>query len=143
LRLHHIGLVVPRISTLVQALESLGFHAQTEEEPDPVQLVSARFVALGREQDLYIELLEPDQATSPISQFLSKRGGGLHHLCFQVEDIDTAAEELVREGAQMVCAPVDCVGYDRSFNLECHPATRIAFFLLAGVLLIELLEEGK
>lgn len=143
MKLHHIGLVVPRISGILQALESLGLHAATEREPDPIQQVSARFVGLGREQDLYIEILEPDHATSPISQLLSKRGGGLHHLCFQVEDIGAAAEELVRIGAQMVCAPVECVGYDRSFDLECTQATRIAFFLLAGVLLIELLEEGR
>lgn len=143
MRLHHIGLVVAGIADVSEALESLGFGAATKKEPDPIQQVSARFVAVGHEQDIYIEILQPEDATSPISNFLSKRGGGLHHLCFQVEDIDAAADELVRRGAQMVCAPVDCVGYDRSFHLERSEATRIAFFLLSGVLLIELLEEGN
>jgi methylmalonyl-CoA/ethylmalonyl-CoA epimerase len=143
LRLHHVGLVVPRIREAEEALGSLGFQAATEKEADPVQGVSARFVGVGQEQQLYVEILEPDHADSPVSNFLSRQGGGLHHLCFQVEDIDVAAADLVSNGAEMVCAPVDCVGYDRSFKLEGSQATRIAFFLLSGVLLIELLEEGR
>jgi methylmalonyl-CoA/ethylmalonyl-CoA epimerase len=143
MKLHHIGLVVPGIVDVSEALGRLGFHATTQEEPDPIQQVSARFVPIGSEQNVYIEILQPEHDTSPISKVVTGRGGGLHHICFQVEDIDAAAEQLIKSGAQMVCEPVDCVGYDRSFGLECRRATRIAFFLLARVLLIELLEEGS
>jgi len=143
LRLHHIGLVVPRISEVAQALRDLGFHVATEQEPDPIQQVSARFVAIGHEQDLYIEIVEPDNPSSPVSRFLSKRGGGLHHLCFQVEDIDAETEALVKSGAEMVCAPVECEGFDRSFDLHNSQVARIAFFRLGRVLLIELLATGR
>lgn len=143
MKLHHIGLVVPGIVEVSEALDRLGFHAATRQEPDPIQQVSARFVPIGQKQDVYIEILQPEHDTSPISNFLTGRGGGLHHICFQAEDIDFATQELVSTGAQIVCEPVDCVGYDRSFGLECRRATRIAFFLLAQVLLIELLEEGS
>jgi methylmalonyl-CoA/ethylmalonyl-CoA epimerase len=143
MKLHHIGLVVPESVEVSEALARLGFRAATRQEPDPIQQVSARFVPIGQKQDVYIEILQPEHDTSPISNFLTGRCGGLHHICFQVEDIDAAAEKLIKSGAQMVCEPVDCVGYDRSFGLECRRATRIAFFLLAEVLLIELLEEGS
>jgi len=143
LRLHHIGLVVPQITEVGEALESLGFQAATGTESDPIQEVSGRFVAVGSEQKLYIEILEPDHVASPISKFLDRRGGGLHHLCFQVDDIDRAAEELISTGAEMVRQPVECVGYDRSFGLAPSQTTRIAFFRISGVLLVELLEEGR
>ena len=143
MKLHHIGLAVPGIVAVSEALDRLGFHAATSEEPDPIQQVSACFVPIGHEQNVYIEILQPEHYSSPISNFLTGRGGGLHHICFQVEDLDAAAQQLVKSGAQMVCEPVDCVGYDRSFSLESSRATRIAFFLLAQVLLIELLEEGS
>lgn len=142
MRLHHIGLVVPSISEVAQTLGALGFRAATPKEADLIQRVSARFVAVGHEQDLYVEILQPEGDSSPISNFLTKRGGGLHHLCFQVDDIDMAAKKLLERGAEMVCPPVECVGYDRSFGLAPSQPTRIAFFLLADVLLLELLEEG-
>lgn len=143
LRLHHIGLVVPSISEVAQALGDLGFRVATKEEPDPVQQVSASFVAIGHEQDLYIEVVEPDNPSSPVSRFLSKRGGGLHHLCFEVEDIDAQAAALVEDGADMVCAPVECLGFDRSFDLHHGQVSRIAFFRVGRVLLIELLAKGR
>jgi methylmalonyl-CoA/ethylmalonyl-CoA epimerase len=143
LRLHHIGLVVPCISEIAQALDDLGFQVATQKEPDPIQQVSARFVAIGHEQDLYIEMVEPDHPSSPVSGFLRRRGGGLHHLCFEVEDIDAQAEALLKSGAEMVCAPVECEGFDRSFDLHHSQVSSIAFFRLGRVLLIELLAKGR
>ena len=122
---------------------ALGFLTATEIESDPIQQVSACFVAAGGEKDVYIELLEPDHGSSPISSFLEKGGGGLHHLCFEVDDIDAVAKTMVKEGFRMVCAPVECVGYDRAFERTCFQATRIAFFLVSDGLLIELLQQGR
>jgi methylmalonyl-CoA/ethylmalonyl-CoA epimerase len=142
LRLHHIGLVVPSISEFAGIFRILGFNEMTQPEPDPIQRVLASYIAVGKGQDIYIELLEPLGDDSPITNFLKKKGGGLHHLCFKVDDIEGIGNELVKKGFEMVCPPVECVGHDRSFKRECTQTSRIAFVLSANKILIELLQEG-
>lgn len=142
MRLDHIGLVVENISEFSEILRDLGLEQMTHTEVEPIQKVSGRFVLAGEGQEVYIELLEPLGEESPIRNFLAKRGGGLHHLCFEVEDIDKAAKQLVEKGFEMVCAPVECVGYDAVFNRACEQSTRIAFFVVSDELLIELVEKG-
>jgi methylmalonyl-CoA/ethylmalonyl-CoA epimerase len=143
LRLHHIGLVAPRQSELAKVFRSLGLEQVTPPESDPIQKVRASFITSGKGEETYIELLEPLSNDSPIANFLKKRGGGLHHLCFEVDDIDSAVAELVEKGFKLVSAPVECEGYDRGFRPGSTQPTKIAFFLLDNKVLIELLEEGK
>ena len=142
LRLNHIGLVFPKISDVTEVFRALGLSEMTAPEPDPVQKVSASFIAAGDGQDVYIELLEPTEDSSPVTKFLKKTGGGLHHLCFEVDDIEAVAEKLTVKGFHMVCEPVECVGYDRSFKREPSQPSRIVFFLLPNRILIELLQKG-
>ena len=143
LKLNHAGLVVPSISEFAEVFRTLGLNEITQPEVDPVQKVTASFVTASKGQDIYIELLEPLGDNSPINKFLKKRGAGLHHLCFEVGDIDGVAKKLVQKGFQMVCPSVDCVGYDRSFERECSHSSKVAFFLLSNKILIELLQKGK
>jgi methylmalonyl-CoA epimerase len=49
-----------------------------------------------------IELLEPLSANSPISKFLEKRGEGIHHICFTVDNIELALKRLKEEGVQLI-----------------------------------------
>ena len=49
-----------------------------------------------------IELLEPLSDTSPISKFLEKRGEGIHHICFTVDNIELALKRLKEEGIQLI-----------------------------------------
>jgi methylmalonyl-CoA/ethylmalonyl-CoA epimerase len=142
LRLNHIGLVVPSISQFAEVFRTLGLNQVTQPEPDPIQRVSASFFTVDKGQEVYIELLEPTSDDSPITNFLRKQGGGLHHLCFEVADIEVMANELAKRGFQMVCPPVGCIGYDRSFKRECTQPSKVAFFLLANKILIELLQKG-
>jgi methylmalonyl-CoA/ethylmalonyl-CoA epimerase len=141
LKLNHIGMVVDNISEFAKLFEVLGLKEITDPEPDSIQKVLACFITAGEGQKIHIELLEPTDESSPISNFLKKRGGGLHHLCFEVDDIEEVMDELVRKGFRMVSAPVNCVGYEKSFGLK--GITRIAFFLLSDRILIELLEKGQ
>ena len=92
--------------------------------------------------DQKIQLLEPIDECSPVTQFLKKRGGGLHHLCFEVDDIEEITEQLTKRGFSMVREPVECVGYDRSFKRKCTQPSKIAFFLLPNKILIEFLQKG-
>ena len=142
-RLNHIGFVVQDISEAARLLRTLGLREVTQVEPDPVQKVVACFMGTGDEGEAHIELLEPAGEDSPISKFLKKRGGGLHHICFEVDHIERTIDELVQKGFKVVVPPVDCVGYDRSFNRQGQRVTKIAFFFLSDKLLIELLEKGS
>ena len=49
-----------------------------------------------------VELLEPLTGESPISKFLEKRGEGIHHICFLVDDIEAALERLKKEGVRLI-----------------------------------------
>jgi methylmalonyl-CoA/ethylmalonyl-CoA epimerase len=142
LRLNHIGLVFPKISEVAEIFRALGLDEMTQPEPDPIQRVSASFVPAGDGQDVYIELLEPTEASSPVAKFLEKTGGGLHHLCFEVDDIEGITDGLTKKGFTMVCEPVECVGYDRSFHRKSAQPSKVAFFLLPNKILIEFLQKG-
>jgi len=137
--LSHIGLVVGNAAEFATLLGALGFEQITRLEPDPIQKVKACFLAAREGKGPHIELLEPDGEDSPIAGFLAKRGGGLHHVCFEVDDIDGAMRELAQKGFQPLSSPVKCIGYDRSFELE---GTRIAFLMMPNKLLVELLQRG-
>jgi len=49
-----------------------------------------------------VELLEPLDGESPVSKFLEKRGEGIHHICFLVDDIEAALERLKKEGVKLI-----------------------------------------
>ena len=49
-----------------------------------------------------MELLEPEEAKSPIARFLKKRGPGIHHICFSVDDLDATLERCRRAGVQLI-----------------------------------------
>jgi methylmalonyl-CoA/ethylmalonyl-CoA epimerase len=143
MRLDHIGLVVENIRKFTELLRTIGFREITEAVPFDTLNVTASFVNARDDTDVCIEVLEPTAENSPIWNFLKKKGGGLHHLCFEVDDIEKTSQELVNKGFQMVTPPVDCRAYDTNLQRECKDASRIAFFLVSRKLLIELIEKGR
>ena len=143
LKLDHIGFVVENISKFKELFSTVGIDVGTKAIVNPLQKVSASFVNVGEKDDIYIELLEPVSDDSPISKFLQNRGGGLHHLCFQVDDIEKTARELNAKGFRMVVSPEDCTAYDINLSRKCQDSTKIAFFIISKGVLIELIEKGK
>ena len=142
LTLDHIGLVVDSLDTVIDLFGKLGFEDVTVPVPNPLQLVSASFMPVTEGSDVYIEFLEPMEESSPISNFIRKRGGGLHHLCFQVDDIDAAMAEVEAHGLRVTVPTEDCRAYDVNLKRECAGTSRIAFFLLGKHMLIELVEKA-
>jgi methylmalonyl-CoA/ethylmalonyl-CoA epimerase len=135
--------VVHDIEEVAKLLGTLGMKALTRPEPDPIQKVTACFLGQEDGEGFQVELLEPTDDTSPVANFLAKKGGGLHHLCFEVDDIDSAAKGLESRGYRVVSRPVECIGYDRSFGLGEKAPTRIAFLMTSSKLLVELLQKGR
>ena len=95
----HIGIAVRELeSALVLYRDRLGLsHIETKDVPERGLRVA--FMQAG---EALIELLAPLHNDSEISAFLDKRGEGIHHLCFQVDDIHEKLEQLDNEGVRLV-----------------------------------------
>jgi methylmalonyl-CoA/ethylmalonyl-CoA epimerase len=71
---------------------------------DPVELSDsdgARIEAFQAGESL-VELLEPDGAETPIGKFIAKRGAGIHHICFAVDDLDAMLERCKAKGIRLI-----------------------------------------
>ncbi len=97
--LNHVGIAVKSIDDQRSFYEStLGATFECYEEVAS-QKVRVGFFRVG---DVRIELLEPTDPSSPVAKFLEKRGEGLHHLAFTVDDIQARIDELKNAGLAMI-----------------------------------------
>jgi methylmalonyl-CoA/ethylmalonyl-CoA epimerase len=97
--INHIGIAVRSLDEQRRYYEdALGAVFESVEEV-PSQRVRVAFFRIG---DIRIELLEPTEPASPIASFLEKRGEGLHHIAFTVEDIKARIAELKQSGLRMI-----------------------------------------
>src|SRR5262245_6690237 len=99
-RLHHIGMAVSDLESGRAFYRVLGLADAGPVFADPVQRVEVQFICSGGVQ---IELIAPATDDSPISRFLQQRGPGLHHLCYEVADLDAACEYLRGQRSVMTC----------------------------------------
>jgi methylmalonyl-CoA/ethylmalonyl-CoA epimerase len=130
MKLDHIGIAVSSIEEALRTYQSLGFQIEdivTIEE----QKVRLAILPTGESQ---IELLEPTDDSSLIKRFLEKKGEGIHHLCFKVENLAQKVSELNNNNIQIL-DQIPCRGYENRKVAFLHPKTT------HGVL-IELVEEA-
>jgi methylmalonyl-CoA/ethylmalonyl-CoA epimerase len=130
-KINHIGIAV---TSLDEALpfyqQNLGMVFMGVEEVAE-QMVKVAFLQIGESK---IELLEPTSAESPIARFLEKNGPGIHHIAYEVEDIEVAIKGLEMDGVRMI---------DRTPRSGAHGA-QIAFVhpKSSGGVLTELCQSG-
>ena len=130
-RLHHIGFVVPQIPNGMIALSHiLGARWDGEIFEDPHQNVKVAFLTTASGMP-HIELVQPNGEKSPVHEFLRSRGGGLHHLCYEVSDLDLSLRQTRARGAWLVKRPLPAVALG---------GRRIAWIMTPEKLLLELLE---
>jgi methylmalonyl-CoA/ethylmalonyl-CoA epimerase len=97
--LHHVGIAVRSIDNHRPFYEQvLGAEFEDEQELPDWQL-RVCFLRVG---DVRLELIQPTDAASRVQAFLDKRGEGLHHLAFAVDDIEARITELKASGIRMV-----------------------------------------
>ena len=99
-RLNHVAIVVPELGAAAATYQN-GLGA-TVSEPEilPEHGVTVVFVELPNTK---IELLEPYGEGSPVAGFLEKNAsGGMHHVCYEVDDIIAARDRLKAEGARVL-----------------------------------------
>ena len=99
-RLNHVAIAVKDIAAAAAVYrDTLGAEISAA-EPQPDHGVTTVFVNLPNTK---IELLEPLGTDSPITRFLDRNGdGGIHHLCYEVDDIIAARDRLVASGARIL-----------------------------------------
>ena len=99
LKLHHIGIVVKNIQESAGELTKfLDFESIAVPTLVGSQKVNICFL---KTNNVFLELIEPAQENSPISDFVEK-GGGFHHLCFEVDDIHLELEKMKKNGARVI-----------------------------------------
>ena len=98
-KLDHIGIAVRDLQTALGAYtEGLGLTCEHEEVVED-QKVRTAFLPVG---DTNLELLETTSPDGPIGKFIEKRGEGIHHLCFEVEDIHAALDACRAAGLRLI-----------------------------------------
>ncbi len=131
-KINHIGIAVKSLDEALPFYrDMLGMPLQGTEEVAE-QRVRVAMLGVGESK---VELLEPTSPESPIAKFLEKNGPGIHHLAYEVEDIEGAIARLEREGARMI---------DRTPRSGAH-GTRIAFVhpKSSGGVLTELCQSAR
>jgi methylmalonyl-CoA/ethylmalonyl-CoA epimerase len=99
-RLNHVAIVVPDLSAASALYRDTLGACVSEPSPLPAHGVTVVFVDLPNTK---IELLEPLGAASPVRSFLERNpAGGIHHLCYEVDDIIVARDRLRTQGARAV-----------------------------------------
>lgn len=132
MKIDHLGIAVRSIS------DSLGFYREAlGMELDAAETVEDQGVrvALLPVGESRIELLEPFSDDTPVGRFIAKRGEGLHHICFEVEDLASKMEDLKSRGVRVLD------GYPRrgaegKLVAFLHPAS-------ASGVLVELVEKAR
>lgn len=118
-RLNHVAIVVPDLSTATTTYKDTLGATVSEPQPLPEHGVTVVFVDLPNTR---IELLEPLGDGSPVSNFLERHsGGGIHHLCVEVDDILGARDDLRAKGARVLGDGEPKIGAHGNRVLFLHP----------------------
>jgi methylmalonyl-CoA/ethylmalonyl-CoA epimerase len=98
-KIHHIGIAVRSLDDALKFYrDTLGLHVHAQDTIED-QGVRAALLTIGQSE---IELLEPTRPDAGVARFLERKGEGLHHICFQTEDVDGDLEMLKSKGVELV-----------------------------------------
>ena len=98
-KIDHIGIAVRSIEKASELFSNLLGLKVTGEERVEGQKVKVAFLPLG---DSELELLESTEPEGPIARFIEKKGEGIHHIAFRVDNIEKTLEKLKKEGVRLI-----------------------------------------
>lgn len=131
MKINHLGIATRGIDEALKfwsdALGLENVHTEVVED----QKVRVAMLPIGESR---IELLEPTSDDSPISKFIEKRGGGIHHIAVEVDDIAASLSRLRSKGAKLI-DDVPRVGAEGCLVAFVHPAS-------TGGVLLELVQTN-
>jgi methylmalonyl-CoA epimerase len=132
MKIDHLGIAVRSLDDALGFYQNaLGLTLAARESVED-QGVNIAFLPVGESR---IELLEPFSADTPVGRFIGKRGEGLHHICYEVEDLAAKLDEVIAAGAKVLD------GYPRAgaggkLVAFLHPAS-------ANGVLVELVQKAR
>ncbi|MGB1894904.1 MAG: methylmalonyl-CoA epimerase [Candidatus Puniceispirillaceae bacterium] len=118
-RINHIAIAVPDIRAAMAQ-----WQARTGAEISAIQTLPEHgvHVAFIQAENGKVELLEPIDSNSPIAKFLEKNpDGGMHHICFDVEDLIASRDRLVAEGGRVLGGEEPRIGAHGKSVIFIHP----------------------
>tara|TARA_B100000508_G_scaffold141097_1_gene147111 strand:+ start:223653 stop:224057 length:405 start_codon:yes stop_codon:yes gene_type:complete len=129
-KIEHIGIAVRNLEEAIPTYEKMLNTSCYKIEEVESEGVKTAFFKIGESK---IELLEASKSDSPIAKYIEKRGAGMHHIAYDVEDIHSEIERLEKEGFQLIqSSPKN--GADNKLIAFLHPKST------AGTL-VELCQE--
>ena len=132
MKIEHIGIAVKHLSSSIPLFEKLLNTPCYKTEAVESELVNTAFFKIA---DTKIELVEGYSPESPIYKFIEKKGEGMHHIAFEVEDIEAEIKRLVNEGFILI-NEIPKPGADNKMVAFLHPKS-------TNGVLIELVMEKK
>lgn len=131
-KIEHLGIAVNSIEASLKTFETLLGTVCYKIEDVQSEGVRTAFLQVGESK---IELLEATNHDSPIAKFIEKKGGGIHHIAFDVEDIEVEITRLTNEGFELIHkSPKD--GADNKLIAFLHPKSTAS-------VLVELCQEKR
>lgn len=132
LRLHHTGLLVRDLPTAAAGLVERFFYVvESDVIEDHVQTALVQFLRQPGTSS-WLELVTPNDRASKLSRAAAS-GGGLHHLCYETDDIEGSVAEMRGKAMMTLCEPVPAMAFG---------GRRIAWLMDRSRLLVELVEAG-
>ncbi|MEQ8471610.1 MAG: methylmalonyl-CoA epimerase [Marinoscillum sp.] len=131
-RIEHIGIAVKGLTDANELFKKLFGEAAYKEEAVDSEHVTTSFFQIGPNK---IELLEASSGESAISKYIDKKGEGIHHIAFEVDDIHAEMDRLKKEGFQLINETVK-KGADNKLVCFLHPKS-------TNGVLVELCQEIK
>ncbi len=129
-QIHHIGVAVRSLEDASELYRALGLQPTAPEEVAE-QKVRLTMIEVGESR---VELLESTDPEGPVGRFLASKGEGIHHLAFQVDDLDATLDQIKGAGLRLI---------DQTPRSGAH-GTRVAFVhpRSAQGVLLELVEKA-
>lgn len=131
MKINHLGIATKSIDEALKfwgdALGLENVHTEIVED----QKVKVAMLPIGESR---IELLEPTSDDSPITKFLEKRGGGIHHIAVEVDDIEASLAQLKSQGMRLI-DETPRIGAEGCLVAFVHPAA-------SGGVLLELVQTA-
>jgi methylmalonyl-CoA/ethylmalonyl-CoA epimerase len=100
-RIDHVGIAVPNLDEAVERYRAAFGLEVVALESNPAQGVREAMLRVG-ESDSYVQLLEPLGPDTPVGKFLARRGEGLHHIGYAVDDVRLAMDSLAAQGVRIL-----------------------------------------
>ena len=111
MKIHHVGYLTNKIQSSIEYFQDLGYKADEVYE-DNIQLCNICLL-YHKESGDCIELVEPYEANAQMQRLLKKRGCGIYHICYEVDDVNAVCDEFCsKEGWMNIFKPVKAIALD-------------------------------